>query len=150
MASQADFFEPAGRPVGGVLLALTGSIVLISFVIPAGNAAWRQLDEAVFLALNGTLAGGGTWATFWAWANYRPMDLVSALMMLAFLVLPGPVFRPDEVRRALFGFFAQDVVALGNQVQITLGGRADLWKNSGGYLRQFDVPSQPWSAIEVV
>lgn len=106
MEQEAGFFTPRWRPLSAGLLAAIGVIALISIMIPAGQAGWRSLDEATFRALNGTLAGGGAWTTFWAWANYRPVDLLSALLMLAFLVLPGPVFRPEEVRRALFGFFA--------------------------------------------
>ncbi len=106
MGRETDFFTPGWRPRSAAVLAAIGVMTLISIIIPAGNGAWRSLDEAVFLALNGTLAEGGAWTTFWAWANYRPVDLLSALLMLAFLVLPGPVFRPEEVRRALFGYFS--------------------------------------------
>jgi len=44
-------------------------------------------------------------------------------------------------RQLLMGFFAQDVIDTGTGLQITLGGRADLWRNSGGNLLQTDVVS---------
>ncbi len=123
MEQKTGFFEPGWRPAQALVLGGFGILMLISLLVPAGNAAWRSLDEAVFLALNGTLAGGGDWAVFWAWANYRPVDLLSACMMLAFLALPGLVFEPDEVRRALFGFFS--ILLLGLIVREVLDASAE-------------------------
>lgn len=48
----------------------------------ATRGLWDSLDRAVFYALNGSLAGGGAWAKFWAIANHRAFDLVSATLLL--------------------------------------------------------------------
>ncbi len=124
MHETSDFFLPRWRPVASAVLCAAGLLVLVSLAVPAGNAAWREVDRSVFLLLNGMLAEGGGWVTFWAWANYRPVDLLSALLLLGFLVLPGPVFRPDELRRALFGFLA--LVVLGLVVRQSLDEVAEL------------------------
>lgn len=124
MQAEIGFFEPRWRPRAGVALAAVALLVLVSLVVPAGQAGWQELDRAAFLFLNGSLAEGGAWATFWAWANYRPVDLLSAAIMLAFLVLPGPVFRPSEVRLALFGFFS--LLFLGLIVREVLDYTAEL------------------------
>jgi membrane-associated phospholipid phosphatase len=69
------------------LLACHVLIVVIagSWLLPATRAWWDALDESAFRALNGTLASGEGWQTFWAWANWRGADTVPALFMLALL-----------------------------------------------------------------
>lgn len=87
-------------------LNLLGLALLASLYIPAGAGAWRELDRAAFFVLNGSLAGGGPDALVWAVLNWRPVDLVAGLILLAALVIPGPVFRSPELRPAFFGFIA--------------------------------------------
>ncbi|KAA0876194.1 phosphatase PAP2 family protein [Nitrincola tapanii] len=87
-------------------LHLIALVLMLSFIWPSGQDLWRSLDERIFLILNGSLAEGGTWAWFWAWANTRYKDLALAVVMLAFLVFPGPSFRAPQLQQALVGFLA--------------------------------------------
>ncbi len=97
-----------GLLIGLNLLALG---LLGSLWVPAGTEAWRALDRATFYYLNGTLADGGADALLWAVLNWRPLDVLVGLVLLAVLVVPGPVFARSEIRPAFFGFIA--VLALG-------------------------------------
>ena len=42
---------------------------------------WKQLDEAAFFALNGTLEWGGAWNFFWGHMNTRPLDIAWGILM---------------------------------------------------------------------
>ncbi len=56
------------------------SIVLFaSWIIPGTRTLWDSLDKQVFYALNTTLNWGGLWVEFWAFANTRIFDLVTAI-----------------------------------------------------------------------
>jgi len=44
---------------------------------------WLVIDETVFWGLNQSLAGSRAWQVFWAVANNRAVDVVSALLMTA-------------------------------------------------------------------
>lgn len=60
-------------------------VILGSWLLPATRAWWDALDESAFRLLNGTLASGQAWQTFWAWANWRLADAVPAVVILTLL-----------------------------------------------------------------
>lgn len=76
---------------GFFLCQLTGLGLLASWLWPATRAGWDLLDQAVFFALNGTLATPSPWAAFWAVLNFRAMDLLPLVFLLPFLLVPGLV-----------------------------------------------------------
>lgn len=87
--------------LGTHLFAFT---LLGSFVLPEGHALWRSLDASVFYSLNGSLAEGGDWARFWAWANVRASDLVAGVVILATLTFPGLGLRRSQLQPGFVGF----------------------------------------------
>jgi len=89
-----------------ITLHLVALLLFLSFILPAGFSLWRALDQQVFFALNGTLAQGGDWALFWAWANTREKDLALAVIMLLFLIFPRLCFHRLQLQQALVGFLA--------------------------------------------
>ena len=78
--------------------------LLLSFLIPEGHALWRSLDAQVFYALNGTLADGGDWTRFWAWANVRSSDLITGIVLLISLTFPGFGLQRNQLQPAFIGF----------------------------------------------
>lgn len=83
---------------------ILAALLLISFVLPDGHALWRSLDQAVFFSFNGSLADGGSWAQFWAWANVRASDLVAGIVILTSLTFPGFGLRRQQLQPAFIGF----------------------------------------------
>jgi membrane-associated phospholipid phosphatase len=53
-----------------------------SWLAPATRELWDVLDNAIFFSFNGSLASGKTWQGFWAIANWRPFDIISASLIL--------------------------------------------------------------------
>jgi membrane-associated phospholipid phosphatase len=73
-------------------------LLTVSFVWSPMRAGWDALDASIFRLLNGSLAMGHTWQQFWAYANWRPLDVLPAvLLMLVFIVS----IRRDERSRQL-------------------------------------------------
>ncbi|KGK40994.1 hypothetical protein LH51_18075 [Nitrincola sp. A-D6] len=97
-------FGSQWRPAPLILMHLAALLLILSFIYPAGFQLWRQVDNSVFFALNGTLSEGGTWAWIWAWANTRYKDMLLAVVMLLFLVFPGFGFKRSQLQQALVGF----------------------------------------------
>lgn len=63
---------------------LLGAVLLATWWPVQGNGRllWDQWDRDVFLAANGSLRSGGTWAAFWAATNTRLFDVVPGLLIL--------------------------------------------------------------------
>jgi membrane-associated phospholipid phosphatase len=57
-------------------------VLFSSWLIPVTRSIWDALDEAIFFALNGSLAGSTFWQSFWAIANWRPFDIIAASLIL--------------------------------------------------------------------
>ena len=85
-------------------LHLFAFIWLGIFLTEGGFQFWRSIDQQVFFFLNGSLADGGSWAAFWAWANVRASDTVPAILMLVALSFPGMGIKRDRLQQALIGF----------------------------------------------
>jgi hypothetical protein len=104
--------HPAWRKPGLLALHLGAALLLAAWLFPVSRDIWDRLDLALFKLLNGSLAVGGLWADFWAVANVRPFDLVSAALMLLFLCRRDWLFRQSELRPALFTFLSLLLVSL--------------------------------------
>jgi hypothetical protein len=66
-------------------LAATVTLFL-SWITPPFRAWWDALDIAIFRALNPSLAEPGLWQTFWAITNWRPFDIVTALIVFGLVI----------------------------------------------------------------
>lgn len=110
MTSTPPVFGTQWRPAPLILMHLAALLLMLSFISPTGFELWRHLDRSLFLALNGTLSEGGTWAWAWAWANTRYKDMLLALIMLMLIVFPGFGFRRPQLQQALVGFLALMIV----------------------------------------
>ena len=96
------------RPL--VLSAQLGfaALLLVSWFGPLTvvRPYWDALDAAVYLQLNGTLASGDTWRWFWAVANTRMVDAVSALLFAGifcvYILRGGWVAVPIRVAQGVF------------------------------------------------
>jgi membrane-associated phospholipid phosphatase len=78
LADRPGAWHPLALALGLVLSAA----LLASWFVEPTRSAWLTLDEAVFRAFNETLASGRLWQGFWAIANSRLGDILSALMMI--------------------------------------------------------------------
>lgn len=58
-------------------------LLLLSWFIEPTRPLWLALDERFFFAVNRSLASSRGWQVFWAIANNRMVDIVSALCFVA-------------------------------------------------------------------
>ncbi|MFH1573306.1 MAG: phosphatase PAP2 family protein [Acidobacteriota bacterium] len=92
-----------------VICQLSAILLLGSWCYGPTRALWDRLDHAVFSLLNGSLDGPEWWRTIWAVTNWRPFDLVPALITVGiFVVFICAGRRQHLVQRAAAGL----VVAL--------------------------------------
>ncbi len=79
-----DMGKKGWHPVGLLLFQGLALLLLASwwFKDSGTRLLWDQLDQSVFFTLNGSLAEGEGWQRFWAMANYRAFDLVSAILIM--------------------------------------------------------------------
>ncbi|MBT8052324.1 MAG: DUF368 domain-containing protein [Gammaproteobacteria bacterium] len=70
------------RPVPLLICSALAVLLILSWYVPAARMVWEPLDAWVFYTLNGSLAEGHYWQTFWAIANTRRFDVLSALIIL--------------------------------------------------------------------
>ena len=82
MTSDAE--NKGWRPVGLLVFQGLALLLLASwwFKDSGTRLLWDQLDQSVFFNLNGSLAEGESWQRFWAIANNRAFDLVSAILVM--------------------------------------------------------------------
>ena len=57
-----------------------------SWLTPVTRGLWDRLDSIIFFSFNGSLASGEIWQAFWAIANWRPIDIIAAglIMVIGF------------------------------------------------------------------
>ena len=72
-----------------IALHLAAAALLASWWIePTRALLWQPMDDALFRLLNGSLGGMPEWwSHFWAFANTRPFDALSAVLMLGLYTL---------------------------------------------------------------
>ena len=58
-------------------------LLLVSWFIEPTRSLWLALDDSFFFAVNRSLASPRNWQVFWAIANNRAVDIVSALTFVA-------------------------------------------------------------------
>jgi membrane-associated phospholipid phosphatase len=58
-------------------------LLLVSWFIEPTRSLWLALDDRFFFAVNHSLARATGWQVFWAVANNRMVDIVSALIFVA-------------------------------------------------------------------
>ena len=80
MVTQTDASR-SWRPVFLISCLFTAALLLSSWWWPVTREYWDALDAAAFYWLHGSiLDGGNDWRVFWAYANTRPIDGISALL----------------------------------------------------------------------
>lgn len=96
------------RPLMLLIQLGLAALLLLSWFGPLTGVRpyWDVLDTAVYLQLNGTLASGETWRLFWAVANTRIVDGVSALLFAAifcvYVIRGGWVDMPARIAQGVF------------------------------------------------
>ena len=80
----------------GILAAcnLLAALLILSWYTDAGRMLWEPIDAWVFFELNGSLASGHYWQTFWAIANTKRFDVASAVVIL--LIYSYYIFRGNR------------------------------------------------------
>lgn len=86
--------------------------LFVSWMAPFTRQWWDALDFAVYGALNPPLAAAGAWQTFWAVANWRPFDLVSAAVIFGFVLAWLRADAGSHVHARLAQFLAFCVLLL--------------------------------------
>ncbi len=71
-------------------------LLLVSWFVEPTRSLWLAVDDRFFFAVNGSLASAGNWQVFWALANNRMVDIVSALTVVA--LYAHFVWRYESVR----------------------------------------------------
>jgi membrane-associated phospholipid phosphatase len=102
----AALLPAAWRPIALIACHAIALAILASWIWTPARAAWDALDASFFHAVNGSLAGAGGWARAMALANMRLADAFVAIVMLAFLLRAGWIFRREQVRPALYAMLA--------------------------------------------
>lgn len=92
-------------PLPFFLCHLFALLIYGSWLFEPTRALWNALDSELFFLLNGLLADGDQWPTFWAAANTKTADIVIGLVMILFFFLfifTGPKTLRIE-RLSMFG-----------------------------------------------
>ncbi|MCM8535199.1 MAG: phosphatase PAP2 family protein [Lentisphaeraceae bacterium] len=80
------------------------------------NSIWKSLDTTVFSSLNGSLKDNKSAQTFWAIANSRLFDLVSASLMVGiFTLFIFSGTQEEKLYRIKCGFFMTICMIIGMQ-----------------------------------
>ena len=77
-----------------------GCLLLGSWLCPITRVWWDTVDQAVFFALNGSVAAPSAWSQLWALMNVRIMDLVPLLFLLPFMLIPDLIINRHQRMQA--------------------------------------------------
>jgi len=77
------------------------AVLVLSWLWSPTRHVWDRLDVATFRWLNGSLALGHGWQMFWAYANWRPLDILPGLLLLLLFIYSQ---RRDNRARQLAGW----------------------------------------------
>lgn len=119
-------FSPRFRPLPFLGCHLAAALLLLSWLWAPTRQLRDLFDDRIFTLLNHSLRAGGLWAESWALASLRPIDLVTALVMLLVLRRDLAVDRATA-RRALFGFAAMLGLLLAIRVTFSAVAAAAGW-----------------------
>ncbi len=93
-------------------LNLLAALMLASWLLPSTRAFWDEANLWLFQQLNGSLGQSDAWDGFWALTSTRLSDALLGVLMLVLMLHSRWVFRPAELRPALFTFIALLLVLL--------------------------------------
>jgi membrane-associated phospholipid phosphatase len=82
---------------------LVALLLITLWLIPSVRIALLNMDAHLFHVLNSPLESNTVWLHVWAVASLRPFDIVVGVILLALTVRGNWVFKPEQVRSALFG-----------------------------------------------
>lgn len=105
------------RPVPLLICNVVAVLLILSWYLPAVRMLWEPLDAWFFYTLNGSLAEGHSWQTFWAMANTKRFDIGSALAILSiysFYLFSGT--RDQFEERTTAGAFMLVTVVIAIQI----------------------------------
>jgi len=78
IADRPEEWHPSAF-VAGSIISIS---LLVSWFVDPTRSFWLALDDRFFRATNDTLAWGRSWQVLWAVANFRAVDLITALSMV--------------------------------------------------------------------
>jgi membrane-associated phospholipid phosphatase len=114
-------FPARWRLPGLLIFNALAVALLLSWLWEPTRTLWDLFDDALFVDLNLRLSDARPWARFWAFMNLRPVDILSGLAMLPFILRPGFIFPAAKVRAALLSFIALLFLALVLRVSFDFG-----------------------------
>lgn len=82
---------------------LVALLLIILWLIPSVRTTLLDLDAHLFRVLNAPLESNTVWLHVWAVASLRPFDIVVGIILLTLTIRGNWVFKPEQVRSALFG-----------------------------------------------
>ncbi|WP_434777169.1 phosphatase PAP2 family protein [Neisseria sp. Ec49-e6-T10] len=101
-------------------------LLLVLWLTPSIHGIIKQTDSAFFLILNQPLAKYPLWAYFWDVLSTRLSDLLSACVMLYFLIKGDFIFKKEQTRQAFLGCLILMILLL--MVRVIF----DKWVNTSG------------------
>jgi membrane-associated phospholipid phosphatase len=99
----------------------------MSWYLEPTRSLWLTLDQAVFWDLNNSLADSRAWQIFWAVANNRVTDILSALSMIGLFVHFTRRHRSNRLENTVAVFLLLAVVAV---VGVQIGKAMDIGRLS--------------------
>ncbi|AMN46480.1 hypothetical protein ACG33_05070 [Steroidobacter denitrificans] len=121
LSKASTTFPITWRFTGLLLWNAIAIALLLSWLWAPTRMLWDLFDDVLFVDLNFRLADTSGWAWFWAIMNLRPMDIVSGLAMLAFVMRADFIFPAAKVRPALLTFIALMLLAVVLRISFDLG-----------------------------
>ena len=99
---------------------VSAALLFASWLVPETRAVWDAFDTQVFYWLNGSLESGTYWQGFWAVVNWRPFDVIAALLI--FLLSFVWVYQLPMQRRlpALAGLSLLLIIILATRISTGL------------------------------
>ena len=105
------------HPLAFALGCGSGVILLATWFIEPTRSLWLVLDERFFFLVNDSLVTAGAWQDFWALANNRIFDVVSALTFVGlFTYFVGRHRRDQLVRFVARGLLLTGMVVAAKQI----------------------------------
>lgn len=102
------------------LFHLLAALLVVSWLLPLTRNLWDRLDESTFFFLNGSLIDNPHSQAFWAVANHRIVDILSAFCMAGlflFYVLKGP---KNTLNQRVYEFIISSVVIVSSALFIKM------------------------------
>lgn len=101
MTSQRRTFAQHWHPLAFAVGCGFAVILLASWFVEPTRTHWLALDHRFFFWVNGWLATSGRWQVFWALANNRMVDIVSALAFIGLYGMFVRRHREEKLNRSI-------------------------------------------------